>query len=84
MRPVTSSSRFLPLSVDVAATVIRSASERLSCKTIVQRTFDKGYWRSDSKTPAATICSAILREMQKKDDEARLRKASRGKFELAR
>jgi hypothetical protein len=35
------------------------------------------------KTPAATIYSAILREMQKKGDDARFRKAARGKFELA-
>jgi hypothetical protein len=42
-----------------------------------------GYWRSDGKTPVATVYSAILREIQKKGGESRFRKVERGKFTLA-
>ena len=70
--------------LDAAARVLEEAGEPLDCKTIVERAFEKGYWRSDGKTPAATVYAAILREIQKKGDEARFCKAARGKFELAR
>jgi hypothetical protein len=42
----------------------------------------KGLWKSDGKTPAATLYSSILREIQKKGDDARFTKAERGKFAL--
>jgi len=70
--------------VDAAAKVLEEAGEPLSCRHIVERAFEKGYWQSEGKTPAGTIYAAILREIQKKGDEARFRKAARGKFELAR
>jgi hypothetical protein len=70
--------------LDAAAKVLAEAGEPLSCKAIVERAFEKGYWRSEGKTPAATIYAAILREVQKKGDSARFRKAERGRFELAR
>ena len=69
--------------LDAAAKVLAEADCPLSCKEIVERAFEKGYWQSDGKTPSATIYSAILREIQKKGDEARFRKADRGKFTLA-
>jgi hypothetical protein len=64
--------------------VLAEAGEPLSCKQIVERAFEKGYWQSEGKTPHATVYSAILREIQAKGDEARFRKAARGRFELAR
>ena len=70
--------------LDAAAKVLEEASEPLSCKAIVERAFAKGYWRSDGKTPSATIYSAILREVTKKGEESRFRKVERGKFTLAR
>ena len=69
--------------LDAAAKVLAEAAEPLNCKTIVERALEAGYWRSDGKTPAATIYAAILREMQNKGDEARFRKVERGKFALA-
>jgi len=43
----------------------------------------KKYWSSPGgKTPAATLYSAILREIQTKGKEARFRKTERGKFAL--
>ena len=49
-----------------------------------ERAFEKGYWQSNGKTPHATVYSAILREIQKKGDDARFRKVARAKFTLAR
>ena len=70
--------------LDAAAKVLAEAGEPLSCKQMVERAFEKGYWQSDGKTPHATIYSAILREIQKKGDQARFRKADRGKFALGK
>jgi len=69
--------------LDAAAKVLAEAGEPLNCKAIVERAFEAGYWRSDGKTPAATIYAAILREMQNKGDESRFVKAGRGLFALA-
>jgi len=70
--------------LDAAAKVLEEAGEPLNCKAIVERAFETGYWHSDGKTPAATIYAAILREIQKKGDQARFHKVARGRFELAR
>ena len=73
-----------PSGLDAAAKVLAEASEPLTCKQIVEQAFEKGYWASDGKTPHATIYSAMIREIVRKGDAARFRKADRGKFELAR
>jgi len=70
--------------LDAAAKVLAEAGEALDCRTIVQRAFEKGYWKSNGKTPHATVYSAILREIQAKGDAARFRKAARGKFEVVK
>jgi len=48
------------------------------------RPFEGGYWQAEGKTPAATIYAAILRELQEKGEDARLRKAGRAPFALAK
>ena len=68
--------------LDAAAKVLGEASEALNCKAIVERAIEKGYWKTNGKTPAGTIYAAILRETQKKGKQARFRKAERGKFTL--
>jgi hypothetical protein len=41
----------------------------------------KKYWTSPGgKTPSATIYAAIIREIAKKGDHSRFRKAARGRF----
>jgi hypothetical protein len=40
--------------LDAAAKVVEEAGEPLNCKQIVQRTFEKGYWASEGKTPWAS------------------------------
>jgi len=68
--------------LDAAAKVLEEAGEPLSCKAIVERAFEAGYWRSDGKTPAATVYSAILREINNKGEKSRFRKVKRGRFTL--
>jgi hypothetical protein len=42
---------------------------------------DKGYWTSPGgQTPAATLYSAMTREIDKKGKDARFKKMERGKF----
>jgi hypothetical protein len=45
---------------------------------------EKGYWTSPGgKTPAATLYSAILRELQTKGNDSRFKKTERGKFAMS-
>ena len=70
--------------LDAAAQVLAEAGEPLDAKTMVERMLTKGLWETTGKTPAATVYSAILREIQKKGDASRFVKAERGKFTVAR
>jgi hypothetical protein len=70
--------------LDAAAKVLAEAGEPLNCKAIVERAFEAGYWRSDGKTPWATVYSSIIREIADKGDESRFVKVERGKFALAK
>jgi len=69
--------------LDAAARVLAEAGEPLNCKTIVERALEKGYWKTNGKTPQATVYAAIIREIAKKGDTARFVKTERGKFALA-
>ena len=69
--------------LDGAAKVLGEANGGpLSCKELVERMLAKGYWATKGKTPAATLYSAILREIQTKKKEARFVKVERGRFAL--
>ena len=70
--------------LDAAVRVLAEANEALSCKAIVERALEKGYWKTNGKTPQATVYAAIIREIQKKGEDARFKKTARGRFELAR
>jgi hypothetical protein len=67
-----------------AATVLAEAGEPLNCAKMVKRMLEKGYWKTDGKTPSATIYSAIAREIKEKGADARFRKTERGKFALTK
>ena len=68
--------------LDAAAKILGEAGEPMSCKAIVERAIAKGYWKSEGKTPEGTISAAIGREIAKKGDASRFRKADRGKFAI--
>ncbi|MDO8301925.1 MAG: winged helix-turn-helix domain-containing protein [Sedimentisphaerales bacterium] len=73
-----------PGGLTAAATVLAEAGEPLNCQEMVKRMLEKGYWKTNGKTPNATIYSAIIREIKEKGADARFRKTERGKFELAK
>jgi hypothetical protein len=64
-----------------AAKVLAEDGGALNCQEMIDAMAAKGYWTSPGgKTPAATLYSAILREISAKGNEARFKKTERGKF----
>jgi hypothetical protein len=67
--------------LDAAAQVLQAAGKPMTCPEMIEQMSREGLWSSpNGATPAATLYSAILREL-KKGDRARFVKAQRGKFE---
>ena len=63
--------------------VIGETGQAMTTKEMIEAMATKGYWASPGgKTPAATLYSAILRELTTKKGESRFRKTERGKFEF--
>ena len=69
--------------LDAVAQVLKEAGEPLDAKTMTERAIAKG-WKTNGKTPAATIYAAIIREIAKKGKEPRFTKVDKGKFALAK
>jgi len=71
--------------IDAAAKVLAEAGEPMDCQTMIKTMAEKGYWTSPGgKTPAATLYSAILRELQTKGNDSRFKKTERGKFAISK
>ena len=71
--------------IDAAAKVLAEAGEPMNCQDMIKAMAEKGYWTSPGgKTPAATLYSAILRELQTKGKDARFKKTERGKFAVGK
>ena len=67
--------------LDAAARVLAEEGRAMTCQELIQVMAEKGYWTSPGgKTPAATLYSAILRELQTKPGTSRFVKTERGKF----
>jgi hypothetical protein len=67
--------------LDAAARVLSEAKEPMNCQELIKAMGDKGYWTSPGgQTPAATLYSAIKREIDKKGKDARFKKTEQGKF----
>ncbi len=66
--------------LDAAAEVLSTAGQPMRCKDMVEKMLATGLWKTGGKTPAATIYSAICREIQTKGGEARFKKLERGLF----
>ena len=70
--------------IDAAAKVLAESGEAMNCQEMIKAMAEKGYWTSPGgKTPAATLYSSILRELQTKGKDARFKKTERGKFMVA-
>ena len=71
--------------LDAAERVLEEAGQPMSCPEMIEAMTAKGYWTSPKgATPAATLYSAILREINTKGKESRFVKTERGKFGLAK
>jgi HB1, ASXL, restriction endonuclease HTH domain len=69
--------------VDAAAKVLGESGQAMTCAELIAAMAAQGYWSSPrGRTPAGTLYSAVLREIQTKGDKARFRKTERGKFTL--
>jgi len=68
--------------LDAATQVLAETGEAMTAGGMMAAILEKGLWTTKGKTPAATLYASILREIQKKGDEARFVKSERGKFAL--
>jgi len=68
--------------LDAAVIVLRAAGEPMNCGDLVKAMLDNDLWKTNGKTPSATLYSAIHIEIAKKGAASRFRKADRGMFEL--
>jgi hypothetical protein len=67
--------------LDAAAKVLAEIGTAMSCQEMIMMMAEKGYWKSPGgKTPAATLYSAILKEITTKGTSSRFVKSERGKF----
>lgn len=67
--------------IDAAAQVLQAAGAPMNTKQMIDAMAAQGLWSSPAgKTPAATLYSAILREISTKGDAARFTKTDRGMF----
>ena len=67
--------------IDAAAKVLAASKEPMTTKAMIEQMAAKGLWSSpNGQTPAATLYSAILREINTKGKESRFKKADRGLF----
>jgi hypothetical protein len=72
-----------PSALDAAARVLAEEGRPMGCQELVGAMAVRGYWTSPGgKTPAATLYSALLREMQTKGEQARFVKVGKGQFAL--
>ena len=69
-----------PSGLDAAYQVLTEGREPMRCGEMVEKMITSGLWKTGGKTPAATIYSAILREITTKGDDSRFKKAERGLF----
>jgi hypothetical protein len=70
--------------LDAAAKVLAEAGKPMNCKAMVETMLAKGLWKTDGRTPQATIYAAIIREIATKGKDARFKKVERGQFATAR
>jgi HB1, ASXL, restriction endonuclease HTH domain len=69
--------------LDAAAKVLGESGQAMSCAELIAAMAAQGYWRSPKgRTPAGTLYSALLRELQTQGANARFVKAARGQFKL--
>jgi hypothetical protein len=67
--------------INAAYQVLADAGKPMNCQELIAAMTEKGLWTSPGGlTPAATLYSAMLRELKAKGSESRFSKAEKGKF----
>jgi hypothetical protein len=67
--------------LDAAANVLEETGKAMSCPELITAMAARGYWQSPKgRTPASTLYSALLRELQTKGEQSWFVKVERGKF----
>lgn len=80
-RPPRANSKEGMSAIDAAAQVLGKAKQPMRAGELIQQMEAQGLWTSpDGKTPASTLYSAIMREINLKGSEARFAKVERGMF----
>jgi hypothetical protein len=69
--------------LQAAAKVLADAGTPLNAKEILERVRAQGLWKTAGRTPQATLYSGIIREIARKGEAARFRRAEKGKFTTA-
>ena len=70
--------------IDAAAKLLAETNEPMNCKQMIEGIATKGYWTSPGgKTPAATLYSALIREITQRKAKSRFKRIAPGKFALA-
>jgi len=69
--------------LDAAVIVLREARAPLNAQDLVGLMLERGLWKTEGKTPAATIYAAMIREIRSKGSASRFLKADRGRFSAA-
>jgi hypothetical protein len=65
-----------------AARFLAEAKEPASVGDITTAILERGWWKTNGKTPSATLDAAIHREIQTRGKDARFAKVDRGRFTL--
>jgi hypothetical protein len=82
--PVPAASPAKLSALEAAARVLSESKQAMTCPELIAAMAARGYWTSPAgRTPQATLRAALLREIQRKGDQSRFRKAERGKFARA-
>lgn len=69
--------------LDAAARVLKeNGGQPMNCAQMIEKMLAAKIWQTKGKTPAATLSSALLREITTKGKESRFRKVERGQFAL--
>ncbi len=80
-RPVPPTPRQKLSALDAAAQILLETGQAMNCQELIATMAERGLWNSPGgKTPAATLYSAILREIATKGTEGRFVKTQRGQF----
>ena len=69
--------------LDAAARVLAKSNEPLKAKDLTAKVLELGLWKTQGKTPHATLNAAIHREIKSKGNASRFKKAGKGLFALA-